>query len=143
MMDDKRRLHLNPSTLLLSVGLFSLGLSALGWVAMQWHEHLHKIDVEELTQVIRQECGKYAERQAIDQANQRRIAYPEAFKNSKEGWYSIADYDREYKKCVETTPPDRIQINLLMLSNPDLTPETRRMLVENLKRSFGHPADKR
>ncbi len=120
-MGVNRRLHLNVYTILLAVGLSSLGLSALGWVAMQWHQYRHKIDVERLTQRVREECGAYAEQQAVYMAKQRQLDYPEAGGILKEGWYSGDEYDRDYKICVETTPPTdesiaQLTLNLVSLS---------------------------
>ncbi|GEM_PF-6871791 len=112
-MGDTRHPSVNVYTLLFSVGSFSLGLSALGWVAMQWHQHLYKIGVERLTQQVREECGIYAEQEAMDNAKNQRLDYPEAHVSLKEGWYSRDDSDRYYKTCVETTPPTAEALHFL------------------------------
>ena len=84
---------------------------------MQWHEHLHKINVDRLTQQLHEECGSYAQLRAVHEAKQRQLAYPEAMSNFKfkEGWYSKDDYDSEYKICVDTTSPTDYSIAGLKL----------------------------
>jgi len=123
----------------LSVGLFLLGLSMLGWMVLQWHQYLHKIDVEErLTPQVREECSTYAEQRAMNKAKQERLKDPEgAYRNIKEGWYSRDDYGHDYKTCIETTPPtdesiDWLKLNRLSIEQPK-TEEDAKSLRERIR----------